>query len=361
MRKILIEGMSENLGGVETFIHLLFCTLKDSWKIDFITVNDKIPFEEEFLSQGCKIHRITPRYKSVKQFRIDIDRVFAENKYDVFWANKTTLSSSYSVISARKYEVKKVILHSHQSKNMGTFLTLVLHLCNRMRVCRYVDIKAACSQVAAEWFFGKNTEDVQIFPNAVDVSAYEPNSKQRDMVKEKLGLSGKFLVGSVARFAPEKNHAKIIEIFAELVKKNPDAHLILCGTGQLMDATRQLVKEKGIEKSVSFLGARKDMPDIYQAMDVFLMPSLFEGLPFTLVEAQASGIPCVVSDTVSKEAELTDIIEYLPLDRAPEVWAEHILAWRDYKKCSKREQLNEKGFTLEAFSEKVGYILKEIG
>ena len=358
MKKILIEGMSENLGGVETFIHLLFSVLKDSWKIDFITVNEKIPFEEEFLARGCKIHRITPRYRSIKEFQNDIDMVFNENGYDAFWANKTTLSSSYSIISARNHGVKKIILHSHQSKNMGSLMTLVLHLCNRLRICRYIDVKAACSQVAAEWFFGKQTDDVVIFPNAVDVSAYEPDSGKQEKIKAKLGLSGKFLVGSVARFAPEKNHVKIIEIFEALVRREPEAHLILCGTGDLLEATRQLVRGKGLENAVSFLKARNDMPDIYQAMDVFLMPSLFEGLPFTLVEAQASGIPCVVSDTVSEEAALTDIIEYLPLNGAPEVWAGHILSWKDYQKISKRDQLNEKGFTLEAFKDQVLRILK---
>ena len=359
MKKILIEGMSENLGGIETFVHLLFSVLKDTWQVDFITVNDRIPFEEEFLAAGSRIHRITPRYRSVKQFCADIDRVFEENRYDVFWFNKTTLSSIRSITSAKKHGVPKVIVHSHQSRNMGNFLTLLMHKANAARIRRYADVRAACSAVAANWFFGKNIGDVQIFPNSVDESLYAPKVEKAIAMKEELGLEGKFLVGNVARFCPEKNHAFLIEIFADLAKKVPNAHLVLCGTGDLMEPTRALVKEKGLENRVSFLGSRKDMPRVYQAIDVFVMPSLFEGLPFTLVEAQAAGIPCVVSDTVSRESALTDIIEFIPLDAGLSRWSDRIAARESYRKVSKRDQLEQKGFTMEAFARKVHAVLEE--
>ena len=349
--------MSENLGGIETYVHLLFLVLKSEYQVDFITVNEEIPFEQEFLKAGGRIHRITPRYKSVKQYCADIDRVFSQNSYDVFWFNKTSLSSIYTIKSAKKHGVKMVVVHSHQSKNMGSILTLIMHKTNMHRVCRYADVKAACSQMAAEWFFGRKTEDVVIFSNAVDASLFEPNAEKQLAMKKELGLEGKFVIGNVARFCPEKNHKLLIEIFEQVLKQEPNARLVLCGTGDLMEPTRQQVKEKHMEEQVLFLGARKDMPRVYQAIDLFLMPSLFEGLPFTLVEAQASGIPCVVSDTVSREAALTDIIHYVPLDAELKIWADQILSYRGYQKISKREQLTEKGFTVEAFSETVHRIL----
>lgn len=357
MKKILIEGMSGNLGGIETFVHLLYTTLKTEYQVDFITVDPKIPFEEEFLAQGCTIHRITPRYRSPRQYCADIDAVFANNRYDVFWFNKTTLSSIYTIRSAKKHGVGKVIVESHQSKNMGSTLTLLMHTANRLRVGRFADVKAACSKEAADWFFRKGDKDVIIFPNAVDTAHYEPDARKQQQAKQQLGLEGKFLIGSVARFAPEKNHTFLIEVFSEIVKQ-PDAHLILCGAGQLQEEIQQLVQTKGLSDRVSFLGMRKDMPMIYQAMDVLVMPSLFEGLPFSLVEAQASGIPCVVSDTVSPEANLTDLMNYMSLDAAPAVWAEKICSFQGYEKISKKDQLEQKGFTIEAFSNMIRTILQ---
>lgn len=357
MKKILIEGMTSNLGGIETFIKLLYCVLKDEWLIDFIVTDKTIPFEAEFLNSGSKIHRITPRNESIKLYRSDIDHVFERNKYDVFWFNKTTLSSIYTIKSAKQHGVSKVICHSHQSKNMGNFLTLCMHNFNRLRVNRYIDYKAACSKVAADWFFGTNAMNVHIFPNAVDISKYEPNLEKQEEVKTSLGLEGKFVVGHAGRFAPEKNHKFLIEIFIKVLEKK-DAHLVLCGEGPLMNEVKSLVNSKGIEDKVSFLGLRKDMPDLFQAMDVFVMPSLFEGLPFVLVEAQASGIPCIVSNTVSSEAKLTDILEYVNLEANPEIWAQKIVAYFTYNKVSKKEQLDEKGFLIDSFARRVNEIVQ---
>lgn len=357
MNKILIEGMTSNLGGIETFVKLLYCVLKEKWQIDFIVTDKSIPFEEEFLNAGSNIYRITPRNESVKLYRSDIDKIFERNKYDVFWFNKTTLSSIYTLKSAKQHGVPKVICHSHQSKNMGNFLTLCMHNFNKMRVGRYIDYKAACSKVAADWFFGKDASDVHIFPNAVDNSKYEPNHKHQEEIKSLLGLEGKFVVGHAGRFAPEKNHKFLIEIFIKVLEKK-DAHLVLCGEGPLMNEIKNLVHNKGIEDKVSFLGLRKDMPDLFQAMDVFVMPSLFEGLPFVLVEAQASGIPCIVSNTVSKEAKLTDILEYVNLDANPEIWAEKIVTYSTYTKVSKKDQLDDKGFLIDSFARRVNEIVQ---
>lgn len=357
MKKILIEGMSGNLGGVETFVHLLYTVLKDDYQVDFITVDEHIPYEEEFLAHGCKIHRVTPRYQNVKKFYADIDAVFAEGAYDAFWFNKTTLSSIHSIESAKKHGVRRIVVESHQSKNMGNFLTYVMHMANRGHAGRLADVKAACSKEAADWFFKKNDPEVIVFPNAVDTALYEPDDEKQQQAKKLLGLENQFVIGSIARFAPEKNHTFLMEIFAEVVKKC-DAHLVLCGAGQLEDSIRQIVREKQIEDKVSFLGVRKDMPVIYQALDVVVMPSLFEGLPFTLVEAQASGIPCVVSDTVSPEANLTDLMTYMSLEQPASVWAEKIISLRGYHKVSKKDQLEQKGFTIEAFSRMVREILE---
>ncbi len=352
MKKILIEGMTRNLGGVETFVHLLYSVLRQEWQVDFITVDDTIPFEDEFLQNGCKIYHITPRYKNAKQFCSDIDHVFETEHYDVFWFNKTTLSSIHTLKAAKKSGVKRIICHSHQSKNMGSLFTLCMHKINMKRVSKYINGRAACSEVAAEWFFGPHPKEVKIFPNAVDISKYEPNEKKMHDMKKQLGVEDKFVIVNVARFAPEKNHKFLISIF-EVLSRKQNAHLILCGTGELKPEIEQLVREKGLEDRISFLGMRRDIPDVLQASDVMVMPSLFEGLPFVLVEAQAAGVPCVVSNTVSEEAKLTDILEYVSLESSEEEWADKILSYKQYVKVSKREQLESRGFSKEKFKEEV--------
>lgn len=353
MKKILIEGMTRNLGGVETFVHLLYSVLRLDWQIDFITVDDTIPFEDEFLQNGSKIFHITPRYKSVKQFCKEIDQVFKNEQYDVFWFNKTTLSSIHTLKAAKKSGVKRIICHSHQSKNMGNILTLCMHKWNCKRVSKYINGRAACSKVAAEWFFGSDqTKDVKIFPNAVDIANYNPDPQKIADMKKKLGLENQFVIGNIARFAPEKNHQFLVSIF-EVLSKKENAHLVLCGDGELKADIEQIVEEQGLTDRVSFLGMRRDIPDILQAIDVMVMPSLFEGLPFVLVEAQASGVPCVVSNTVSEEAKLTDILEYVELDASIEKWVDTILSYKDYVKVSKKEQLEAKGFSKEKFQDEV--------
>ena len=198
---------------------------------------------------------------------------------------------------------------------------------------------------------------MKYFANAVDISKYEPKTDVRNRMRKTFSVDHKFVVGHVARFAHEKNHTFLVDIFEE-ISKRIDAHLLLCGTGPLLDEIKEKVQEKGLSERVSFLGMRNDIPEILQAMDVFVMPSLFEGLPFSLVEAQAAGLPCIVADTVSEESKLTDILEFMSLDAEVSLWADAILKYKDYEKISKRNQLEAKGFSLEAFKRQIDEIIK---
>lgn len=356
MKKILIEGMSNNLGGMETFIHLLFKVLHSQWQVDFLVFDDHIPFQQEYIDAGCQIHWITPRSKGVSAYKKDIDALFKEGNYDVFWFNKTTLSSIYSLKSARKHNVRKVVCHSHTSKNMGSKFTACMHGWNRHFVSRYIDYKLACSQDAATYFFGEDS-DVLVLKNAVDLDLYEPDALKREIMKEKLGVKDAFVIGHVGRFSPEKNHTFLIDVF-EKIAKQENAHLILCGTGPLQSEIEEKICKKHLEGRVHLLGMRNDIPDVLQAIDVLVMPSLFEGLPFSLVEAQAAGVPCIVSDTVSLDSKLTDIIHFVPLDAGLEVWCQQILEYKNYQKVSKKDLLDEKGFSFESFSKKVNEIIE---
>ena len=235
---------------------------------------------------------------------------------------------------------------------MGTLFTLLMHNMNKRNVGKYIDYRVACSKEAAEWFFGSKAQEAVIFPNAVNIGKYEPNETLRDEKRKELGIEGKFVIGNIARFAKEKNHKFLMDIFAELCKKE-DAVLVSCGEGPLWEETKNYAKEKKIDDKILFLGMRKDIPEILQAIDVVVFPSLFEGLPFSLVEAQAGGIPCLISDTIGKETKLTDLVQFFSLDAGAEAWADEILKYKDYKKVTKRNQLEEKGFSSEIIEEKI--------
>lgn len=355
-KKILIEGMSGNMGGVETFIHLLYSCLKDDYQVDFLVQDNPIPFQEEFLENGCNIYRVTPRSHNFTKNKKDIESVFKNGNYDVFWSNKTTLSNVASLIMAKKYNVQKIICHSHQSKNMGNTFTAFMHNLNKKRVSKYTDVNVACSDSAARYFFD-NIKDVVYLNNAVDVKKYEPNKEKRSIMRERFGISDDCLcIGLVAQFRHEKNHAFLIDVFNELTKLT-SAKLILCGEGPYEEEIYQKVQQLGLASRVLFLGRRSDIPDIMQAIDIFVMPSLFEGLPFALVEAQAAGIPCLVSDTVSKDCKLSNLVYFNSLQEAPRCWADEIVKLKLDEKICPMQQLEEKGFTYTSFAVSIKDIL----
>lgn len=356
MRNILIEGMTSNMGGIEKFIYTIYNNLKDEYHIDFITVDENIPFEAEFKENGSEIYRITPRHISIKQYKSDMKNVFNKKKYDVLWSNKTTLSAIDSMVIAKKNGVKKIVCHSHASKNMGSRFTYIMHSLNKKRINAHIDYKVACSTEAAEWFYGKDTDKITIIQNAVDVKKYAPSLAIKERKRKELNIKEEFVLGHIGRFSVEKNHKFLIDIF-EQVYKQTDARLLLCGDGALMPEIKEYVEGKNLEEKISFLGIRNDIAEILQVMDVLVFPSLYEGLPFALVEAQAAGVPCVVSDTVSVESKLTDILEFVELKNGPMMWTEKILQYQDYIKVSKEEQLTEKGFSLDSMMQDIKKIL----
>lgn len=356
-KKIIIEGMTSSLGGLEKFIYTLFQVIKNDWQVDFLTVDNDIPFHDEFLKNGSHIYRVTPRHENIKKYKEEIKKIFDDNQYDVFWFNKTTLSAIYSLKVAKLNNVKKIICHSHASENMGNKFTLMMHKLNQRWVNKNIKYKVACSTNAAHWFFGNNINNVLILPNAVDITDYDPNIQKSKDMKNKFGIKDELVIGHIGRFSKEKNQTFLIDVFLEILKKQ-NSRLLLCGTGPTIDEIKEKVKYYKIEDKVSFLGVRNDIPDVLQSIDIFIMPSLFEGLPFALVEAQAAGIPCIVSNTVSSDSKLTDLIEFVDLNESPVIWANKALYYKEYKKVSKRNQLFEKGYTIESFEEKVNTLIR---
>ena len=218
---------------------------------------------------------------------------------------------------------------------------------------RYITHKFSCGEDAAKWVYGaKNIDDVIYMKNAIDANEFRYSKKIDDEVREEFGLEGKFVIGHVGRFFEQKNHPFIVKVFAEVAKQDPSAVLILVGGGELDDAIMNQIKDDvnqlGLSDKVIFTGVRSDVKRIMQAFDVFILPSLYEGFPVVMVEAQATGLKCLISDKVPSECDITGNVEIIPLSDGEKVWADHILAYKNgYKKQDMYQTIVNAGYDIK--------------
>ena len=323
MIKVLIEGMTENKGGKETYI-LNVCKHLDKLRYDitFVSYNNKIAYEEIIKEKGFQIIYIPPRHSGLLNHRRALDKLFQYHQFDVLWAHKTTLSACEIFDSAKRYNVPVRIIHSHSSANMGGKLTLLMHYVNRKHIFQIANEYLACSKNAARWFYGKHS--AQIMVNAFELDRFKFNANVRKKIREKFKIQDYFIIGHIGRFGEEKNHHKLLNVFLSYKNKNPKCKLILCGDGEKRPEIEQQIHALELDNDVILMGMIDNVNEILQAMDILVMPSLFEGLPFALLEAQSAGLKCIVSDTVSREADITGWNQFLPLDLSDQLWAEAI-------------------------------------
>lgn len=314
-------------GGLETFIMNVYRNLdRDKVQFDFLYhYARRCFFDDEIESLGGQIHRLPVREDN-RFFRYfsQLDELFSSHpEYRILHGHYTGFAVFYNN-AAKNNGVPVRIVHSHNTRTekslTGLFDATLSSFCTKDATHLF-----ACGQLAGNALFGKRA--FSVYPNGINLSrfAYQPVSANE--TRQRFGFAPDAIVyGHIGRFTQQKNHRLLVNIFAEIVKKQPNARLLLAGEGPLEDETRKQVTELGLNASVVFAGLQRDTPALYSAMDCFLLPSLFEGLPVVLVEAQASGLPCFVSNTVSAEAKLTDNLHFIPLEDTPAEWAAALTA-----------------------------------
>jgi len=259
--------------------------------------------------------------------------------------------------AAKKYGISKIVIHSHTTRSNDGLKNKLFELWERASVCRYADAAFACSKLAAEWKYGGlifHGKKVTVIHNAIQTEKYDYSTLKRAETRATLGVEYQFVVGHIGRFTHSKNQFYLLDIFAALLQLNPDSTLLMIGDGPDDAALKAYAEKLGIIGSTRFLGARSDVPDLLQAMDVFLLPSRWEGMPVTLVEAQASGLPCVISDVISDEADVTDLVKRLSIWEPASHWAEVIeQSWKSFERRSQREILIEAGYDIAAETKKL--------
>ena len=360
MKKYLVFGLSSQLGGVESFICNYVGNMMDKNNRFEFVVFDRIPdyFEKTVLS-GSKCYIVSSRTKNPFIFYRQLCNIVKNGNYDVLWYNVCTLSDITLVKICTKYRVSRRIVHSHNSENMGGKLVGALHEYHKNIISKYATDFFACSNEAAVFMFPKNVRNVKIINNAIIAEKYRYNEMIRANVRDKLKVENEILIGHVGRFHMQKNHVFIIEVFRRVIEIDKTVKLMLIGDGELKNQIVRLAQKYGILNNIIFLEKRMDVNELMQAMDVFLFPSVFEGLGLALIEAQASDLPCVIADTIPKDAILTDRVDVLSLKDSVDKWARTILSAA--KKKDRRDQstlLSEKGYDIKENANKLKLYLQ---
>ncbi len=356
--KVLILDTVMDRGGAEATTMNYFRNMdRNRVTYDFLVHREyKAEYEDEIESLGGTIHRIyRPTPQNYFKYRKAIRKLFLEHpEYKIIHCNMMELGL-FAYMEAKKCGVPIRICHAHTAPT-DTKITpkMLMRKIYKTRIDKYLTHKFACGKAAAEWVFGeKYAKDIVYMRNAIDAEKYRYNKKIEKDVRCEFNLDGKFVVGHVGRFFEPKNHPFIIEIFAEIAKKDENAVLMLIGGGETDDAvlnqTKEKVKELGLEKRVIFTGVRSDVEKLIQAFDVFILPSLCEGFPVVMVEAQAAGLKCVISDRVTSECDITGNVEFVPLESGAEAWAEHILAYKNaYEKKDMYQTIVDVNYDIKA-------------
>ncbi len=343
-----------DMGGAENRIMDLYRKIdRNLVQFDFmIHTTDKCFFNDEIESLGGHIYSV-PRYfiKNHLEYTKAWDKFFTEHpEIEVVHGHMTSTAGIYLPI-AKKHGVRLTIAHTRSAgvpQGVKGAMTKVL----RKGLYKKADLCLACSKIAGINSFGKKAFDegyVKIIPNAIDTARFKFDENMRNEIRQELGIKAStFVVGHVGRFHYAKNHEFLIKVFSEIRKLIADSKLVLVGDGELKVQIAEWIKACGIEDDVILTGTRKNVEDYYQAFDYFVFPSRYEGLPGTVVEAQTSGLRCLISDSITDEVMITDLTESKSLDDPPLEWAKKIVSNKDYTRASRTEEVRRKGFDSES-------------
>ncbi len=322
-----VSGFAETSGGIESILLAIFSQFEEETRYEQILLTryayTSSVFYSKFSSRGFRVISLDLMHlkpTNYLTFKKRLKSFFRENKVDVLHIHGTDEPLILSV--SKKAGVKKIIIHAHtpdMELNGRPKIYKVTHSWFGRKNILKADIRLACSKETGEKVFGK--AKFEVVNNGIDVDAYRFDNRIREEYRKKLGCDG-VLLGHVGRFVDVKNHKFILEVFKSFKTMKQSTKLMLVGDGPLLENIKQYARELDMFDDVYFLGERTDIPSLLKATDAFIMPSKFEGLGISFIEAQASGLPCVASDRVSIETKVTDLVRYKSLDAPISEWVE---------------------------------------
>ena len=348
MNNILIFGMTENPGGVESFLMSYIRKInRGNFKFDFLcNSHDKIAYEDELISYGCEIYHITARSKDYKKYKREMQQFFKENasQYDTIWVNVCSLANIDYLKYAKKYGIKVRIIHSHATETSDNKIKQIRNNLILPLTIHNATNYFACSDKAGKAMF-KNKKFC-VVNNAINCEKYKFNEAYREEIRKEFNIENdEYLIGNIGRFVHQKNQEYLLNIANELDKKEIKYKVFIIGTGPLESKLHEQRRNDNLEENVIFINPRNDVYKFYSAFDLFVLPSLYEGLPVVGIEAQCNGLPCLFSDTITKEVKINDNVKFISL--------KNLDGWKEYisNKYFKREEI--KYFDNNSFNIKV--------
>lgn len=352
--KILHFVSKMDRAGQETFIMNMYRSIdKEKFQFGFLcSLNEKGDYDDEIKSLGGKINYIklstqNSKLRHIKNIILMRDSLCElSSEYDILHIhNYHAFDSLLAVVAAKLAGFDKIVIHSHSDYADSH---IKLHKIARFFLKRFKVIKLACSDSAGKWMF--SNAKYYVIKNGIDSKKFEYNNEKRETLRKQMKLSKKFVIGHIGRFEPVKNHDFLIDLFYEYQKINQESVLLLVGRGTQQKAIEQKVTDLKIKDKVIFAGVRNDVNDIYQAMDLFIFPSKFEGLGIVAIEAQTSGLKCLVSEAIPKDIDVTENVERVSLQAPINLWISKInnafLNKDNYTRKSYIDAVKEKGFDI---------------
>ena len=366
MVRVLHSVSNMDRAGIETMIMNYYRHI-DRTKVQFDFLANKSKkgaYDEEIKKMGGNIF-ISPGLNPLKWFKYEkmVKELLKNNKDIKIVHSHNGAFSLQAQLAAKKSGIKNRIVHVHGTK-IDFNLKLPLKLLYKTRLKSTSNNYWGCGTEAVKYYFGQKviqSNNYMIIRNAIDEEKFLYNPEKRAEIRKKYNLDGKFVIGNVARFMKQKNHTFTLDLFKKIYELNKNAILMLLGDGELLSEMKQKAKDLQIEKNVMFMGNIDNVYEMYQAMDLFLLPSLFEGLPVVGIEAQAAGLKCVMSDTITDEVAITDNVEFISLNTPVDEWAKIILSKTSYERKNMKEEIIKAGYSISVEAKKLQEIYEKMG
>lgn len=347
-------------GGLETMLMNYYRHIdRSKVQFDFLVHRGfEADYDEEIKSLGGRIYHVSRLVPWSRRYKAELRHFFITHpEYKIVHVHQDCLSSVV-LQCAKDCGIPVRIAHSHNS-NQDKNIKYLFKRYYMRKIPETATELFACGKAAGDWMFGGKA--YQLLPNAIAAEKYIYEEEKAKKIKKDLGLEKDLVIGHIGRFNPQKNHKFLIDIFEKCFEKNQKVRLMLIGDGEGRKEIENKVKECGLQDNVLFMGVRRDVPELLQAMDVFVFPSLYEGLPVTMIEEQAAGVPAVISDRVSEECIITKgLVKVEGLEETPEQWADEILKQAKISKSDRSEEIKKAKYDIETTAKRLEeYYLKK--
>ena len=337
-----------DIGGAESFVMSIYRNIdRDRIQFDFaIHTNDKCDFDDEIERLGGRIYHL-PKYKiyNNREYVSEWKRLLNNKKFAVVHGHMDSTASIYLRIAKQKGI--STVSHIHNTNSEKNIKSLIKRLYRR-NINDVADYKFACSDAAGKYLYGKQSDDYVVIHNGIELEKFLYDSNKGLEIRKSLGISDNdFVIGHVGNYRPIKNHKFILKLLENLNSRIENVKLVLVGANVEENLKKQAIN-LGVDDKVLFLGARSDVSSLLQAFDIFVLPSISEGLGISLIEAQASGLKCFVSENIPKEAEVTDNIYFLPIKNVNDIklWSDKIVEEIGYNRENMKSEIEKNGYDI---------------